>query len=291
MREGRNSSVHSVDKTDLEDLQKKLMHVSGLAGLFYPLDTTDAATLFRGANTESLPVPPESFRHGYGSTDEEYLAGGRYHAQIFNKCYEKYASPLQPGQRMLDFGCSGGRVIRFFEDQARQGVEVWGCDIDSASIDWSQKNLMPPFKFFTNTTTPHLPCPDGHFSFVYAGSVFSHMNELTGIWLMELARCTAPGGICLFTIHSELTLDYIMQFESQPEHRYAKTARVLKSWGLSREALIERGSMCFESSAWFLSAWFSTEYFTRLANLGYEVIDVLPDFYGYQTCMVLRKAY
>ena len=89
-------------------------------------------------------------------------------------------------------------------------------------------------------------------------------------------------------IYSELTLDYIMQFESQPEHRYAKTARVLNSWGLSRETLIERGSMCFESSAWSLRAWFSTEYFSRLAGLGFEVIDILPDFYGYQTGVVLK---
>lgn len=289
MREGRNSSTHSVDPVKVQDLQKTLMHVSGLAGLYYPLDATDATVLLRDLQNDHLPVPPESFRHGYGSTKEEYLEGGRYHAEIFLKCYEKYAPSLTAGQRMLDFGCSGGRVVRFFGEQADQGVEVWGCDIDAASIEWCQKNLMPPFKFFTNTTTPHLPCPDGFFNFMYAGSVFSHMNELTAIWLMELARCTALGGVCVFTIHSELTLDYIMQYETQSEHRYFKTARVLKSWGLTRDILIERGNMCFESSAWFLSAWFSIEYFSRLASLGFEVIDVLPDFYGYQTGIVLKK--
>ena len=123
---------------------------------------------------------------------------------------------------------------------------------------------------------------------IYAGSVFSHINEQTSAWLLELARVTKPGGVCIFTIHSEKTMDYIASFESDAGHKLAKTARVLKSWGLNSDVLVKRGNMCFESSAWWLSAWYSIEYFSRLASLGFEVVDALPELYGYQTGMVLR---
>lgn len=288
MREGRNSATRQVDGQEICELQEKLMHVSGLTGMYYPLDATDNYPVAEFSNTNQLPVPPQSLWHGYGANKDEYLAGGKLHAAIFNDTYEKYSPPLEEGQKILDFGCSAGRIIRFFENAAKQGVEVWGCDIDSASIDWCQKNLLPPFKFFINTTTPYLPFPDNYFNMIYAGSVFSHINEMTSAWLLELARVTAPGGICVYTIHSEKTIEYISSFESQSDHKLSKTARVLKSWGLSSDILQKRGNMCFESSAWWLSAWYSVEYFSRLASMGYEVVDSLPELYGYQTGIVLR---
>ena len=97
---------------------------------------------------------------------------------------------------MLDFGCSAGRILRFFDKEAADGVEVWGCDIDATSMEWCQRSLMPPLSSRQiDTTQPHLPFPDRHFDSIYAGSVFSHMNELTTAWLLELACLTTQGGI------------------------------------------------------------------------------------------------
>lgn len=292
MREGRNSAVHYIDKAAIDELQKKILHLNCLTGVLYPLDNLSIYkyTERQSCDERNLAIPPVELRHGYGTDDESYIAGGRHHFNMFTKIYEKWGRvDLKGAIRILDFGCSSGRVIRFFADQVRNGAEAWGCDIDAASIDWCQKNLMPPLKFFTNTTSPHLPFKDGYLDFVYAGSVFTHMNETSAAWIVELSRCQSNGGVAVFTIHNENSLDHIYKYEHDATSHYSKTSKTLRSWDLSRETLIARGNMCFESSAWWLSAWYSTDFFSRLASLGYEVVEIIPDFYGYQTAVVLRK--
>jgi len=286
MREGRNAATKSAEDPErLAALQSDLLHAGNVSGIFYPLDEeTSAFPVNPAPDVHNLAVPPPTLWHGYGSTEDDYLTHGRYNARVFYDAYQKHSPPLSAGQRVLDFGCSAGRMVRHFADQAVEGVEVWGCDIDAAAIEWCQKNLMPPLQFFINTTQPHLPFPDKHFDFIYAGSVFSHMNELTAAWLLELARITKPGGIGIYSIHSELTLDY----QKADMDRYGKQVRYLGGLGLSRETLIERGRQNFLTSPWWVSAWYSVDYFTRLATLGYEVVEVAPGLYGYQTGIILR---
>ena len=291
MREGRNSAVHYVNQKEIQDLQKKVLHLNCLTGLYYPLDPADDRPVNRGYQIESLPVPPEDLRHGYGTDDESYLASGKHHHRLFNAAFERHRDRSRDSVRILDFGCSSGRIARFFATMPSSvATEVWGCDIDAASIDWCQKNMMPPIKFFTNTTSPHLPIHDSFFDFIYAGSVFTHMNEMTAAWLLELSRCTRPDGIAVFTIHSEASLDYIYAYEFDESSRFSKTSKTLRSWGLTRETLAAKGNLCFESSAWWLSAWYSEDFFSSLCRLGFDVIEIIPSFYGYQTAVVLRKA-
>ena len=289
MREGRNSAVHYVAKSEIEGLQAKIMHVNGLTGLYYPLDQSDKNTINRCIDVNALPIPPVELRHGYGTDDVSYLNSGMHHYRLFNNLFEKHFTTSAEHVKILDFGCSSGRIVRFYSEKARNGNEVWGCDIDSASIDWCQKNLMPPLKLFTNTTSAHLPFKDGYFDFIYAGSVFTHINEMTSAWILELSRCTAENGVAVFTFHSELSLDYIYAYEFDQTSKFANTSKTLRAWELNNENLISRGNMCFESSAWWLSAWYSTEYFSRLCGLGYRVLEIIPAFYGYQTAIVLRK--
>ena len=63
---------------------------------------------------------------------------------------------FKEGNRILDFGCAGGRMIRWFNDIATK-CEIWGTDISSEHIIWCKQYLNPPFNFFTTTIYPHLP--------------------------------------------------------------------------------------------------------------------------------------
>ena len=47
------------------------------------------------------------------------------------------------GKRVLDFGCGAGRTLRHFLTEA-EAAELWGSDIDGASIDWLRSELCPP---------------------------------------------------------------------------------------------------------------------------------------------------
>lgn len=69
------------------------------------------------------------------------------------------------GRRALDFGCGAGRVLRHFGDEAQE-AELWGCDIDVASIEWIQANLCPPFHAVAIPERGPLPQPTGHFDLV-----------------------------------------------------------------------------------------------------------------------------
>ena len=60
------------------------------------------------------------------------------------------------GDRFLDFGCGSGQVLRHLLPEAAE-AEVWGCDIDAATIDWLQANLSPPLHVFVNGEAPPLP--------------------------------------------------------------------------------------------------------------------------------------
>jgi len=102
------------------------------------------------------------------------------------------------GKRVLDFGCGAGRTLRHFIDVARS-CELWGCDIDGASIAWLQEQLCPPLNVFRNGTEPPLPHPDGTFDLIWAVSVFTHLTDTWSRWLLELRRVLADDGLIYLT--------------------------------------------------------------------------------------------
>ena len=94
---------------------------------------------------------------------------------------------------VLEFGCADGRMIRWLEDWAHDR-EIWGTDIDASRILWCKQNLGRHFRFATTTIVPHLPFEDRHFGFIYAGSVFTHIDDLADAWIAELRRVLRPAG-------------------------------------------------------------------------------------------------
>ncbi len=122
---------------------------------------------------------------------------------------------LAPGDRVLDFGCAAGRMLRYFGGVADRN-EVWGVDIRAEHIAWCQEHLSPPFRFATTTTHPHLPFEDNSFRFIYACSVFTHIGDLEDTWLLELRRVLRPGGRLFATVHDNHTIELLSS--SPPGH-------------------------------------------------------------------------
>jgi 2-polyprenyl-3-methyl-5-hydroxy-6-metoxy-1,4-benzoquinol methylase len=100
------------------------------------------------------------------------------------------------GKRMLDFGCGAGRLLRWLVAEAEH-AEIWGCDIDSPSIEWMSRHLVPPFHVQTVAETPGLAQPDGYFDLVSAASVFTHITDHWAGWLLELHRLLRDDGLLI----------------------------------------------------------------------------------------------
>lgn len=158
--------------------------------------------------TDPLPEPDDAHRSGIRATAEAYAASGRHINSVLRQLITKYdpaGREVEELNDILDWGCGTGRIMTHFEDVARTGTQVWGCDPDARSVNWVQENLCPPFRAFVSLFRPPLPLPDASFDLVYGHSVFTHISDLYHPWLMELRRITRPDGLVIVSVHDENT--------------------------------------------------------------------------------------
>ncbi len=292
----RNTSLYSPDddqKKTIENLQRLILHFDNITGTYYPTDLEDQSSPVRDIgktpDMNNLPIPPEKFWHWYNLEGEaNYLTGGKAQAELFRQTALDHGFQFNPGEKVLDFGCSGGRVTRWFSEEASKGVEIWGCDIDAAAIEWCQKNLMPPLKFFANTTSPHLPVKDGFFDFIFAGSVFTHIKDMSTSWILELHRCLSDDGIAIFTATTEKSLEALYKIAEKDTSGTKKVPKYVKDNNITESYLKERGFITIQSSPWWLAALYHSDFFVRRLSLCFDVISIVPGLKGYQTGFVLK---
>jgi SAM-dependent methyltransferase len=146
-------------------------------------------------------VPPRRLRARAGAAGAYAFAeGGRQAAAELAGLVR--AAGRDPAQlrSVLDFGCGPGRVLPHLATLAPAAACV-GCDVDAAAIDWAAR-AHRALGWSLTSFHPPLPYESGRFDLVYAISVFSHLDRgLAGMWLTELRRVLAPGGLALLSVH------------------------------------------------------------------------------------------
>lgn len=285
----RNRAARDVDKEAVSRLESLVLHTDCIAGLYYPTtDEDQRVPVQERPHRGRLPVPPSKFWHWYGNNEEAYLNGGKGVAETYRRAAGKHGLTLAPGKRILDFGCSGGRVLRWFEEEAYSGVECWGCDIDTAAIGWAQKNLMPPFSFFANSSAPHLPFRDGYFDLIYAGSIFTHIKDMATSWLLELARCLNKDGLAIITIVDEGSLDMLYDQVDKSGENAPRGAKYVVKNNITRQTLQEYGFISRDSSPWWLGTLYSRNFFIRRAGLAFDLLEARDRMNGFQSGYILR---
>jgi SAM-dependent methyltransferase len=236
-------------------------------------------------NPEELPVPPPELWEGYGKTPEQYLDSGREHVMAMREIVGKAGLDIDSAGRVLEFGCSAGRMIRWFAPVGK-GREIWGVDIASKPIHWAIQHLAPPFYFATNTTLPPLPFEGGAFQFIYAGSVFTHIADLADLWLIELRRLLKPSGLLYVTVHDKHTLDLLLakypgiSLTRTLQEANARTGCLQANFAKLVLARSPKGAQVFYDISFLRQHW------GRLL----EVVSVTNEAYGYQTAVLFRKS-
>ncbi len=229
---------------------------------------------------DGFDVPPVDLTMGYGSGDlKHYLACGARSARMLREVLARNHVTLGTGDSMLDWGGAAGRVVRNFADEARRGVNVWGCDVHAPSIEWAKNHLSPPFKFFNSSTLPHLPFSEGTFKFICGFSVFTHLVVLRDLWLLELRRVLRPDGCLVLTIHDENT--WASFRKNGMPHWMPTELRNLEE--MPGELVDIRGS------SWeYCYTFFHSDYVRRIWGQYFRVAEIVPGAESYQTAVVLK---
>jgi len=244
---------------------------------------TPASTEAVARDQKGMPVPPDALLAGYADSAQIYLDEGAQHVRAMSEKLQMSGFDIASARRVLDLGCGIGRMIRHLPDHAAN-AECWGVDISARHIQWCKWHLSPPLHFATTTTIPHLPFADGYFDLVYAGSVFTHIEDLADAWLLEVRRVLSPAGRAYLTLHDEHTIELLETDPICSRHWLADQLRSNPHYQQNKNGfgmlVIGRDVMC--------QVFYRREYFTRMCAPSFEVAGVHPAAHAYQTAWVLK---
>ena len=265
-----------------------------IAAKFYPYLPHRTSYLIRPPSRRrdyrsELVVPPRELWWGYAETPEQYLAMGQLFVESMKEVLQTSGTPVQAYDKILDFGCGSGIMIRWLCDLAERG-DVWGVDISSEHMLWCQQHLSPPFKFVTTTSFPHLPFEDRYFDFIYAGSVFTHIADLAEAWLMELRRIVRPGGRLYLTIQDERSIELCMAANHNPP-----VAELLRAYD-EESHFMSTGYDFFtinrtpgQGGPGQAQVFYRRDYVRRHWGLYLNVVSLTPERYDIQTAVLLER--
>ncbi|MBJ7471021.1 MAG: class I SAM-dependent methyltransferase [Solirubrobacteraceae bacterium] len=161
-------------------------------GLFHDVPGIAEAT---GLHKAMPPADVHAMAHVAQAT-----GGDLGYADAVDQLLTKAGVPIGDGTRVLDFGCSSGRVARVLAAY-HPGATFHGCDPNGPAIAWAQEHL-PEVSFFQSPQRPPVDLPDGSLDAAYAISIWSHFNAEPGLlWLAEMARLIRSGGAIVFSTH------------------------------------------------------------------------------------------
>ena len=164
--------------------------------MFRHVDLKDRATGI------SAYLPPAEMRYRVSASPhaDNFIAIGKKCALDIKSALKKVDIELESFNRILDFGCGCGRTLVHIRPLAPK-AQFTGTDIDAKAIKWCREHI--DFALFSlSKPKPPIEYATESFDFIYAISVFTHLDENYQFrWLEELRRIIKPGGILLVTLH------------------------------------------------------------------------------------------
>jgi SAM-dependent methyltransferase len=174
------------------------------------------------------------------------------------------------GKRVMDFGCGAGRTLRHFMDEADR-AELWGVDVDAASIDLLRETVCPPLHVMRSERVPPLALEARSFDLIWSISVFTHLTDNSLPWLLELHRLLKPGGLLIATYMGRWVSE-LLAGEPWDEDRIGMNV-------LRHDHPASDGAPLV-----LISDWWLREHWGR----AFEVVEIAPQIHN-QSWAILRK--
>jgi SAM-dependent methyltransferase len=291
--------VNQIIKDRLIRMAALIQHLAAI----YPHDvdkSTYTLPAFPAAQRHSgspFPIPPEPLWAAYCTSVETYLQSGLDDIAMMKRLLDASGAPIAEADRILEIGVAGGRLIRHLGKLA-QTHEIWGIDHWATAILWCKEHLSPPFHFATTTMTPHLPFEDNYFGLVFAGSVWTHLDDLAEAWALEVRRVLRHDGRFYFTINDRSAVK-VFQGGGKDRERYVERIRPdnWQGWlalldghaGYQRFARGEAQMVTMGRSTNAHVLW-DADYLIKRFGPGWRLCSITPEAYGHQTGVLLAKA-
>ncbi len=168
---------------------------------------------------DDWPLPPVLLTTAVAGCSDPgwFLESGKAAALCMRDALARLGADLDRADRILDFGCGCGRVIRHLP--ALTGASLLGSDVNGRAIRWCRKNL--PFgRFVTNALEPPLPFDSDTFDLAYSFSVFTHLpRNSQQVWVSEISRVLRPGGLLVASLNGvksrqDMTASEVASFDA-----------------------------------------------------------------------------
>jgi SAM-dependent methyltransferase len=238
---------------------------------------TDADSPEAPAASTIIPVPPPAIHYRVTReefSDDEYRRRSKELGDGLDTLMAAHGLRMDQFKSVLDFGCGCGRILTNYAHLSE--TEFHGTDIDEVTVGWCREHI-PTMKFSVNGAMPPLYYPDGHFDFVIAISVFTHIPWKMQIeWLKELRRVLHPNGSLLATTHGDFCAEMSLKDESLKAYRET---------GYCYLRVISDGVL----PDWYQSTFVSRDYVQEIFGRIFErVVHVPRGLCNYQDAVILR---
>jgi SAM-dependent methyltransferase len=189
----------------LRQFGRDALHRLGLLNAFHLVRSARPSDLLahRRQRGERFPIPGPYLRLSTAGTADLrwFLDSGRLGAQALHAAVARTGTQFESLERVLDFGCGCGRVLRHLASEA--GPELYGADLNHRAVAWCAR-FLPLARALKNGLEPPLDLPSEHLNLVFAFSVFTHLPPpLADRWIDELKRVLSPGGLLVLSTHGD----------------------------------------------------------------------------------------
>lgn len=150
-----------------------------------------------------LPLPPrELVARVSGSPEiDQFEASGAQTVREWSDSLRAVGKTFKDFNRIADFGCGCGRVLRHLRPKLDAHQELIGLDVDSEAIAWIRE-AYPTIRAESLNQLPPANIEGGSIDLIVNHSVFTHLPEdVQFAWLAELHRMLRPGGVAVLTFH------------------------------------------------------------------------------------------
>jgi SAM-dependent methyltransferase len=127
-----------------------------------------------------------------------FFASGQRIVMLYLRELRDHGYDPRRFERILDFGVGFGRLlVHYYPFRA----ELHGCDVTACAVDFARQRHGDRAALVRSELMPPLPYDDACFDYIYANSVFTHIQTDTlAAWISELARIARPGACVIVSV-------------------------------------------------------------------------------------------